>query len=60
MRNRIIFSVGGALIGLAIAGPIADGFQVSRTLTFMACFIFGLGIGYVGSALVDVFTTPME
>lgn len=48
------------MVGLAIAGPLADGFHLARTLTFMACAIFGLGIGYAGSALVDVFTTPYE
>ncbi len=60
MRNRLLFALGGAVIGLAIASPIAQGFHLSTTLTFMACTIFGLGIGYAGSALVDVFTTSFD
>ncbi len=58
MRNRILIALSGAVVGLAVAKPIADGFNLSSELAFAGCALVGLCLGYAGSILVDVFTAP--
>jgi hypothetical protein len=57
MQTRLFASLAGGLIGLAFAPEINTGLHLDLPLAFAfaGCALAGLAIGYVGSALADVF-----
>jgi hypothetical protein len=55
MVKRLLSSMVGGLIGLALAWRFQDALGASPALAYGSCALGGLGIGYVASMLFDVF-----
>ncbi len=55
MRTRLFASLGGGLLGLAVASPINASLDLPKALAFLGCSLAGLVVGYVGSMMFDVF-----
>jgi len=56
MRKRILFTVGGAILGVLVAAPVQDYFRIGGALANGVCASFGLVIGFMVSTLVDAFS----
>ena len=60
MRNRLICCISGGLLGFALSGTIGNALGLTSTLGMTFSAIAGLGIGYVASTLIDVFTAKPD
>jgi hypothetical protein len=60
MQKRILFSLGGAVLGVVAAAPAEDYFKLSPATANLVCALVGLVLGYMVSTLVDVFTAKPE
>lgn len=61
MRKRLMFALGGAVVGILLAAPIQDSLQLNTGVALFLCATGGLLIGVVVSSLMDAFNhTPDE
>jgi len=61
MQTRILASLAGALVGFVAAAPVSANFEFPLMYGLIGCPIAGLGLGYMVSILIDVFTAqPAE
>jgi hypothetical protein len=56
MQTRLFACLAGGLLGVVLTSPINATLGLSPAIAFVSCSIAGIGIGYVASILVDVFT----
>ncbi len=60
MRNRLVCCISGGLLGYALSGTITAALGLEGTAGTVFCAIAGLGLGYVTSILIDVFTAKPD
>ena len=60
MRNRLVCCISGGLLGIALSGTINESLELSTTLATAFSAAAGLGLGYVVSTLIDVFTAKPD
>ena len=60
MQIRLLACLAGGLLGVVVASPISQNFNVSLTLALIGCSLLGLALGYVVSIFFDVFTANSE
>ena len=56
MRNRLVCCISGGLLGFALSGPVTSALGLDGTAGTLFSAVAGLGLGYVASTLIDVFT----
>jgi hypothetical protein len=56
MRKRIIACTIGALVGVVLSSPVNDLLKLPDLLGTVACGLAGMGLAYLGTTLIDVFT----
>jgi hypothetical protein len=55
MRNRLVGSAVGTLVGLSLTSIVNDHLGLSASAAFAVCGAAGLVVGCLGSLLFDVF-----
>jgi len=60
MRNRLMFCISGGLLGIALSGSLIEALDVTTTMGTVFSGVAGLGLGYVASTLIDVFTAKPD
>ena len=60
MRTRLLACFAGGFLGVVVASPISQSFNVSLTWALIGCSLLGLALGYVVSIFFDVFTVSSE
>ena len=60
MQTRLLACLAGGFLGVVVASPISQSFNVSLTLALIGCALLGLALGYVVSIFFDVFTASSE
>jgi hypothetical protein len=57
MQTRLLASLAGGLLGVVVASPLGASLGLSGGPALAGCAVLGVGVGYVGSILFDVFTS---
>jgi len=60
LQTRLLACLAGGFLGVVVASPISQSFNVSLTLALIGCALLGLALGYVVSIFFDVFTASSE
>jgi hypothetical protein len=60
MRNRLVCCISGGLLGFALSGTISDALALTQGAGMAFSAAAGLGLGYVVSTLMDVFSAKPD
>jgi hypothetical protein len=60
MRNRLVCCISGGLLGFALSGTIGDALALTQGAGMAFSAAAGLGLGYVVSTLMDVFSAKPD
>lgn len=60
MRNRVVFCISGGLLGYALSGTVSEALGLTATAGMVFSAVAGIGLGYVASTLIDVFTAKPD
>jgi hypothetical protein len=55
MQTRLLASLAGGLLGLAVTSTINGSLGLPPSIAFTGCGLTGMAVGYVGSIFFDVF-----